>query len=86
MNDNIFQNEPQITVTRYRQHLLYKVQGVKKRPLRFDLIDLSGAKVRTIDLLYGDEFVVPVGNLNPGEYLYMLSTTLGMLKTGICHI
>jgi hypothetical protein len=63
--------------------LLYRVSGSGARPLRFDLINLDGKKVRSIDLLYGSEFVIPVLGLEKGEYLYALNSIKGLLQTGV---
>ncbi|HAQ69881.1 hypothetical protein N9A49_04505 [Salibacteraceae bacterium] len=63
--------------------LLYRVSGSAARPLRFDLINLDGKKVRSIDLLYGNEFVIPVLGLEKGEYLYAFNSIKGLLQTGV---
>lgn len=68
------------------RYLLYRVVGDYQRPLRFDLINLDGRKVRSIDLLYGNEFVIPIGGLKKGEYLYALNGTKGLLQTGVITI
>ncbi len=68
------------------KYLLYQVTGPKVRPLRFDLINLDGKKVRSLDLLVGREFVIPIRNLKPGEYLYALSSAGDLLQTGVVQI
>ena len=79
-------NNVSIKVTRSQKFLLYRVNGSKLRPLRFDLINLDGKKVRSIDLLYGDEFVIPILGLKKGEYLFALSASTGLLRTGVIKI
>ena len=79
-------NNVSIKVTRSQKFLLYRVNGSKLRPLRFDLINLDGKKVRSIDLLYGDEFVIPILGLKKGEYLFALSASTSLLRTGVIKI
>jgi hypothetical protein len=79
-------NNLSIKVTRSQKFLLYRVHGSKLRPLRFGLINLDGKKVRSIDLLYGDEFVIPILGLKKGEYLFALSASTGLLRTGVIKI
>ncbi len=68
------------------RYLLYRVVGNYQRPLRFDLINLDGKKVRSIDLLYGNEFVIPIRGLQEGEYLYALNGVKGLLQSGVIQI
>lgn len=68
------------------RYLLYRVSGSSVRPIRFDLIDLDGKKVRSADLLYGNEFVIPVRGLEKGEYLYALNSSNGLLQTGVIEL
>lgn len=68
------------------KYLLYRVSGPGVRPLRFDMINLDGKKVRSIDLLLGNEFVIPIKGLPPGEYLYALNSIKGLLQTGVIHL
>lgn len=75
-----------LKLTRTHKYLLYRVKGSGLRPLRFDLINLDGRKVRSIDLLFGNEFVIPIRGLNKGEYLFALSATSGLLQTGVIEI
>lgn len=56
------------------------------RPLRFDLINLDGRKVRSIDLLMGNEFVIPIKGLKKGEHLFALSSSKGLLQTGVIEL
>jgi hypothetical protein len=81
-------NSEQITV-RVKQtskFLLYRVLGQTHHPLRFDLINLDGKKVRSVDLLYGNEFVIPIRGLEKGEYLYALNGIRGLIQTGVIAI
>ena len=76
-------------VLQYQQterYLLYRVSGSGVRPIRFDLIDLDGKKVRSVDLLFGNEFVIPVRGLEKGEYLYALNSANGLLQTGVIEL
>lgn len=75
-----------LKVTRTQKYLLYRVKGSKIRPLRFDLINLDGRKVRSIDLLMGDEFVIPINGIKKGEHLFALSSSQGLLQTGVIDI
>ena len=68
------------------RYLLYRVSGSGVRPLRFDLINLDGKKVRSIDLLFGSEFVIPIKGLPNGEYLYALNSIKGLLQTGVINL
>ena len=68
------------------RYLLYRLSGLNQRPLRFDLINLDGVKVRSVDLLYGNEFVIPIRGVMKGEYLYALNSTSGLLQTGVIQI
>jgi hypothetical protein len=68
------------------RYLLYRVVGNYQRPLRFDLINLDGKKMRSIDLLFGNEFVIPIRGLSEGEYLYALNGTKGLLQSGVIHL
>lgn len=79
-------NNLSLKVTRTQKFLLYRVHGSKLRPLRFDLINLDGKKVRSIDLLYGNEFVIPIQGLKKAEYLFALSSLAGLLRTGVIEI
>lgn len=84
------QNRPQqqiaLQLKQTESYLLYRVSGSNLRPLRFDLINLDGRKVRSIDLLYGSEFVIPVRGLAKGEYLYAVNSIKGLLQTGVIEI
>lgn len=73
----------QLKVQKTEKYLLYRVSGSFIRPLRFDLINLDGKKVRSIDLLYGKEFVIPTRGLASGEYLFALSSAAELLQTGV---
>jgi len=75
-----------LNVTRSQKYLLYRVSGNGLRPLRFDLINLDGKKIRSIDLLIGNEFVIPIKGIAKGEHLYALSSTKGLLQTGVILI
>ena len=68
------------------RYLLYRVSGSGLRPLRFDLIPVDGKTVRTIDITYGTEFVIPIKGLQKGEYLYALNSIKGLLQTGVIHL
>lgn len=68
------------------RYLLYKVVGPKVRPLRFDLINLNGRKVRSLDLLVGTEFVIPIKGLEKGEYLFALFSAGELLQTGVIDL
>ena len=68
------------------KYLLYQINGPSVRPLRFDLINLDGRKVRSLDLLVGSEFVIPIRNLKSGEYLYALSSAGDLLQTGVVQL
>lgn len=76
----------QLVASKTDKYLLYQVNGPKVRPLRFDLINLDGRKVRSLDLLVGNEFVIPIRNLKKGEYLYALSSAGDLLQTGVVQI
>lgn len=75
-----------LKVQKTEQFLLYRVVGPRVRPLRFDLINLDGKKVRSIDLLFGKEFVIPIRGLATGEYLFALSSAAELLQTGVITI
>lgn len=81
-------NSEQITVKvkQTKKFLLYRVFGPTQHPLRFDLINLDGKKVRSVDLLYGNEFVIPIRGLEQGEYLYALNGIHGLIQTGVIAI
>ena len=75
-----------LNVTRSQKYLLYRVSGNGLRPLRFDLINLDGKKIRSIDLLIGNEFVIPIKGIAKGEHLYALGSTKGLVQTGVILI
>lgn len=79
-------SEISLQVTRTQKYLLYRVTGSTAMPLRFDLINLEGRKVRSVDLLLGSEFVIPVRGLDKGEYLFALEAASGLVKTGVIEI
>lgn len=80
------QDNISLKVSRTEKYLLYRVSGPKLRPLRFDLINLDGKKVRSIDLLMGNEFVIPIRTLKKGEHLFALSSAGELLQTGVINI
>lgn len=75
-----------LIVSRSPKFLLYRVKGVTEHPMRFDLINLDGKKVRSTELIAGREFVIPIAGLKKGEYLFALSSAQGLLKTGVIQI
>ncbi|MDP4686473.1 MAG: hypothetical protein NWR30_02495 [Salibacteraceae bacterium] len=75
-----------LKVQKTEKYLLYRVVGPRIRPLRFDLINLDGRKVRSIDLLFGKEFVIPISGLKKGEHLFALSSAAELLQTGVIEI
>lgn len=75
-----------LKVQKTEKYLLYRVVGPKVRPLRFDLINLDGKKVRSIDLLVGNEFVIPIRGLKRGEYLFALNSAGELLRTGVIEL
>lgn len=79
-------NKISLQVTKTKRYLLYRVKGSGIRPLRFDLISLNGRKVRSIDLLVGSEFVIPIHGLDTGEYLFAMSSTKGLIQSGVVNI
>ena len=80
------EDEVTLRLKQTERYLLYRVSGSGVGPLRFDLINLDGKKVRSIDLLYGTEFVIPIKGLPRDEYLYALNSVKGLLQTGVIHI
>ncbi len=80
------EDEVTLRLKQTERFLLYRVSGSGVRPLRFDLINLDGKKVRSIDLLYGTEFCMPIQGLPNGEYLYALNSIKGLLQTGVIHL
>lgn len=80
------QNTISVSVSSSKQFMLYKVKGNIQLPLRFDLINLDGLKVRSIELTYGSEFIIPIEELDGGEYLFAMSTSNLLLHTGVINI
>lgn len=81
-------NQQEIKLTRARNHrfFLFRVKGAAMRPLRFEMVNMDGRKVRKVDVLMGNEFVVNIANLAKGEYLFALSSSGDLLQTGVIAI
>ncbi|MEX2595624.1 MAG: hypothetical protein WEC59_01750 [Salibacteraceae bacterium] len=83
---NSSRQEFKLKIKQTERFILYKVSGFSAHPLRFDLINLDGKKIRSVDLLYGHEFVIPIKGVAKGEYLFAINSTSGLLQTGVINI
>jgi hypothetical protein len=80
------QNTISVSIATSKQFMLYRVNGNVQLPVRFDLINLDGLKVRSIELTYGNEFIIPIEELDGGEYLFAMSASNHLLHTGVINI
>ena len=80
------QNTIKLSHTRSATYLLYRVSGQIQYPLSFDLINMDGIKQRSIQLVCGNEFVIPISTLDAGEYLYVVSAKTGHIRTGVVRV
>jgi hypothetical protein len=80
------QNTIKLSHSRSANYLLYRVLGDIQYPLSFDLINMDGVKQRSIQLVIGNEFVIPISTLDAGEYLYVVSAQTGHLRTGVVRV
>lgn len=80
------QNKISVSVSASEQFMLFIVNGQIQLPLSFDLINLDGLKVRSIELAYGNEFIIPIEDLEGGEYLFAMSAGNNLLHTGVINI
>lgn len=80
------QNTIRLSLSISKTYMLYRIKGELSLPARFDLINLDGIKVRSVDVRYGNEFVLPIGDLVGGEYLFAISSGNQLLHTGVVTI
>jgi hypothetical protein len=80
------QNTIRLSLSISKAYMLYRIKGELSLPARFDLINLDGIKVRSVDVCYGNEFVLPIEDLVGGEYLFAISSGNQLLHTGVVTI